>query len=50
MRDHDFERVELVAGGYVIVCECGWRTHADGSAEVIGEEWDAHRASVASAR
>jgi hypothetical protein len=47
---HDFQRVDLVADGYVIVCECGWHTRPDRSAQVIGDEWDDHRAGVGAAR
>jgi hypothetical protein len=47
---HDVERVELVVAGYVIVCECGWRTRPHPSAEVIGGEWDVHREAVEPAR
>jgi hypothetical protein len=44
VRDHGFDRLEHHADGrYVIVCECGWRSEADPSAEVVGNEWDEHR-------
>jgi hypothetical protein len=44
---HDFERVDVEDDGYVLVCECGWRSRPDPSAGVIGEEWDEHRAASA---
>jgi hypothetical protein len=41
---HGFDRLEHHADGqYVIVCECGWHSEADASAEVVGNEWDEHR-------
>ena len=50
MGGHDFERVDLVVGGYVIVCECGWRTGTSDSAEEIGLQWDEHREVVGATR
>jgi hypothetical protein len=43
---HDFERVDVEDGGYVLVCECGWRSDTARSAATIGYEWDDHRASL----
>jgi hypothetical protein len=40
--DHGFDRLEHLDGRYVIVCECGWRSSAEESAEIVGNEWDEH--------
>jgi hypothetical protein len=47
---HEFEGVEEHEDGYVLVCQCGWRSHVDESARAIGTAWDAHRASVGATR
>jgi hypothetical protein len=44
---HDFERVEEAGDGYVLVCECGWRSEPERSAATVGQEWDSHRADEA---
>jgi hypothetical protein len=46
MRSHDFDRVELLAEGYVLTCSCGWRSPAHRTAEVVGSAWDHHLAET----
>jgi hypothetical protein len=45
--DHTFERVDVDEGGYVLRCDCGWRSTPHVSAEAVGEEWDQHRMETA---
>jgi hypothetical protein len=40
---HDANHVEDVGDAYVLVCGCGWRSSASGTAVAIGQEWDQHR-------
>jgi hypothetical protein len=43
---HEFDRVEERVGGFVLVCACGWASAPSLSAEVVGTEWDRHRAEA----
>jgi len=47
---HDFDHVEQHDEGYLLVCQCGWRSEPDESAGAIGGEWDEHRMAVGAAR
>jgi hypothetical protein len=44
---HGMAFVEQIDGGYVLECECGWRSPFDASAEVVGTAWDEHRDDAA---
>ena len=46
MGSHGFEKVEHDGERYVLVCRCGWRSSAQPSARVVGDEWDRHRAAA----
>ena len=35
-------RLEEVGEAYVLVCSCGWRSHARARAAEAGAEWDRH--------
>ena len=45
-RSHDFERVDDLDDGFVLRCVCGWSSRPSPSAEMVGTEWDLHRAEV----
>jgi hypothetical protein len=41
-RHHWCAEVEVVDGGYVLICACGWRSPAERSGALVGARWDAH--------
>jgi hypothetical protein len=43
---HEFDRVVERAGRFVLRCACGWESEPSRSAEVVGTDWDRHRAEV----
>ena len=45
MQDHDVAAIEVITGGYVLRCSCGWES-ARLTRSTLLEEWERHRLAV----
>ena len=45
MPGHDVAAIEVIAGGYVLRCSCGWES-ARLTRTTLLEEWERHRVAV----